>query len=195
MARKPIKKSIRFEVLNRDRYTCQYCGKKPPDVVLHVDHVHPVYLGGEDELSNLVTSCADCNLGKGKRLFDFPIVPPHLQERLNDMVEERQQIELLIEWSEAHRKLEDERVKYLKSYVESKVKHRIVNRYCIDLAEMVEKFEVDEIVNAIDISAERHLEYEKGKLTHSSIARTLKNIPTICANRYEEREGSLTCHI
>lgn len=60
-----ISRRLRFEILKRDRYACRYCGAKAPDVVLHVDHVIPITLGGGDEPSNLVTSCADCNAGKG----------------------------------------------------------------------------------------------------------------------------------
>lgn len=56
----------RFEVLRRDGFQCAYCGAKASESQLHVDHVVPVIEGGSDELSNLVTACIDCNLGKGK---------------------------------------------------------------------------------------------------------------------------------
>lgn len=64
MARKGLSKKIRFEVFKRDQFTCQYCGKKAPDVILHVDHIQPVSKGGTNDLLNLITSCQDCNLGK-----------------------------------------------------------------------------------------------------------------------------------
>ena len=70
MAREPIKKSVRFEVFKRDNFTCQYCGGKAPDVVLHVDHINPVAGGGDNDIMNLVTSCEPCNLGKGARELD-----------------------------------------------------------------------------------------------------------------------------
>ena len=38
-----------------------------PDVVLEVDHIIPISQGGENEILNLVTSCFDCNRGKGGR--------------------------------------------------------------------------------------------------------------------------------
>ncbi len=63
--RKAIPKSVRFEVFKRDNFTCQYCGRKAPDVVLEVDHINPVANGGENDILNLVTSCRDCNSGKG----------------------------------------------------------------------------------------------------------------------------------
>ena len=34
-------------------------------MVVHVDHIIPVVRGGSNDDSNLVTACADCNLGKG----------------------------------------------------------------------------------------------------------------------------------
>lgn len=62
--RKPLPPRIRYEVFERDGYTCQYFGAKAPDVTLHVDHIVPVSDGGTDDLSNLVTACEYCNIGK-----------------------------------------------------------------------------------------------------------------------------------
>lgn len=60
----PVSKRTRFEVLRRDNNACRYCGQMAPDVVIQVDHVIPVALGGTDEASNLVAACRDCNAGK-----------------------------------------------------------------------------------------------------------------------------------
>ena len=57
--------TLRFRVLQRDGFTCQYCGRKAPDVALQVDHVIPVASGGTAAMDNLRTACADCNTGKG----------------------------------------------------------------------------------------------------------------------------------
>jgi hypothetical protein len=65
----PISASLRFVVLRRDRFSCTYCGRRPPEVVLHVDHVVPRSKGGRNDLPNLRTSCLQCNLGKGARLL------------------------------------------------------------------------------------------------------------------------------
>lgn len=69
-----VTKRTRFEVLRRDQHTCQYCGEKAPDVVLQIDHVIPVSLGGDDKPSNLVTACKDCNSGKTSIPPDSPMV-------------------------------------------------------------------------------------------------------------------------
>lgn len=55
---------LRFQALQRDAFTCQYCGRKAPDVVLEVDHVIPRSSGGSDSLENLRTACRECNQGK-----------------------------------------------------------------------------------------------------------------------------------
>jgi hypothetical protein len=62
-----LSRRLRFAVLFRDGFTCQYCGRKPPEVGLHVDHRNPVSLGGEHSMENLLTACSECNLGKSNR--------------------------------------------------------------------------------------------------------------------------------
>lgn len=62
---------IRFEVFKRDDFRCRYCGRSPSDgAVLEVDHVVPRKLGGENLVDNYVTSCKECNVGKGDCLID-----------------------------------------------------------------------------------------------------------------------------
>lgn len=63
------KYSTRFAVLARDDFTCQYCGRKAPFVVLEIDHKTPKSKGGSWRLDNLVTSCFDCNRGKGNTII------------------------------------------------------------------------------------------------------------------------------
>jgi hypothetical protein len=78
MARESISLGLRFEILSRDNYTCQYCGAKAPDAALHVDHVTPVVLGGANTQDNLVTACVRCNLGKSDRQkTDFEDTRPY----------------------------------------------------------------------------------------------------------------------
>jgi 5-methylcytosine-specific restriction endonuclease McrA len=66
----PLTNRQRFEILKRDGFTCQYCGRKPPEVTLEVDHIFPVDKGGTNDPSNLITSCYDCNRGKSDTLLD-----------------------------------------------------------------------------------------------------------------------------
>lgn len=61
--------SIRYNVLNRDRYRCCICGASAQDgAKLHVDHIVPVSKGGRTVMDNLQTLCERCNLGKSNKL-------------------------------------------------------------------------------------------------------------------------------
>ncbi|MFQ6102835.1 MAG: HNH endonuclease [Candidatus Glassbacteria bacterium] len=55
----------RKNILKRDNFTCQYCGKRHE--VLTTDHVIPKSQGGSESWSNLVTACIKCNNLKGDR--------------------------------------------------------------------------------------------------------------------------------
>ncbi len=56
---------LRFTILRRDNFTCQYCGRNAQDgAVLHIDHIQPKTKGGKLVIDNLITSCLECNLGK-----------------------------------------------------------------------------------------------------------------------------------
>jgi 5-methylcytosine-specific restriction endonuclease McrA len=57
----------RRNLLLRVSNQCQYCGKRPPLRELNIDHVVPRSRGGRDTWENLVISCRDCNLRKGRR--------------------------------------------------------------------------------------------------------------------------------
>ena len=57
----------RFEVFKRDDFTCQYCGRRTPTVILEVDHIVPRADGGSDDIINLRTSCWECNSGKSDK--------------------------------------------------------------------------------------------------------------------------------
>ena len=57
----------RFDILKRDWFRCQYCGRIWKDVTLEVDHILSKALGWTDDIDNLITCCRECNLGKWKR--------------------------------------------------------------------------------------------------------------------------------
>jgi len=65
---RPQRKLTRLEVFNRDRYTCQYCGKGTHQLTL--DHVVPRYQDGEHTWENVVSACIPCNRRKAGRTPD-----------------------------------------------------------------------------------------------------------------------------
>lgn len=69
--RTPLSSRLRFEVFKRDGFKCVYCGQtREGGARLHADHVRPVSAGGLNDLTNLVTACEACNLGKGAMLME-----------------------------------------------------------------------------------------------------------------------------
>lgn len=65
--RAEIPQGLRFNVFRRDNFTCRYCGKQSPEIILHLDHIKPVADGGIDAEENFATSCVDCNQGKSSK--------------------------------------------------------------------------------------------------------------------------------
>lgn len=107
MARKPISKKLRFEVFKRDSFACQYCGQASPAVILQCDHVKPVAEGGSNDILNLITSCVDCNAGKGARVLSDHSVLAKQVDQLAALQARREQLEMMIEWRSALAKLDD----------------------------------------------------------------------------------------
>lgn len=124
--RKPISKKMRFEVLKRDSFTCQYCGKMPPDTTLHIDHIKPVSKGGKNTMLNLVTSCVDCNLGKSDVELSDDSAVKKQQAQLAELAERKSQIEMMVSWREslleADELLVDSAEKLVNKYLEENEK-------------------------------------------------------------------------
>ena len=82
-AMRSMKSGIKFSRANvyaRDRFTCQYCGRRFVMQQLSYDHVVPRSAGGRTEWTNIVTACKPCNNRKGCRTCDdagmWPQSPP-----------------------------------------------------------------------------------------------------------------------
>lgn len=67
LVRRPLmpRKLSKKEVFLRDKFTCQYCGRKAQDLTL--DHVVPRRQGGGNAWENVVAACNRCNLRKAGR--------------------------------------------------------------------------------------------------------------------------------
>jgi hypothetical protein len=104
-----VGKRLRFEVFKRDAFTCAYCGRTPPDVLLHIDHIVPLAAGGTDALDNLITACSDCNLGKGASGLNVRPASSVSEERVQELQERiaqaRAYAELVAEEHAAREKL------------------------------------------------------------------------------------------
>ena len=64
-----VSDSLRYDILNRDNFTCVICGASSKQGArLHVDHIIPISKGGKSVPSNLRTLCERCNIGKSNKI-------------------------------------------------------------------------------------------------------------------------------
>jgi hypothetical protein len=96
----------RFEVFKRDRFTCQYCGRKPPEALLHLDHIVATANGGSDDPTNLVTSCSECNLGKSDVPLDATQRPGVSADAIAELEERVAQAKAYAEFTQEKRQVE-----------------------------------------------------------------------------------------
>ncbi|MGD8329678.1 MAG: HNH endonuclease [Acidobacteriota bacterium] len=61
-------KFTRANIYLRDRYRCQYCGRKGKKSELNIDHMVPRSRGGGSTWENVVVACIPCNRRKANRL-------------------------------------------------------------------------------------------------------------------------------
>ncbi|MCK4625052.1 MAG: HNH endonuclease [Phycisphaerae bacterium] len=87
--RNQVSASLRYSIFERDGFTCQYCGRKAPEVELQADHIVPKAAGGDSEPSNLITSCVECNTGKSSKLTLRPIDNDRIKGRVKSLRERK----------------------------------------------------------------------------------------------------------
>lgn len=65
-----IPDSLRWQVIKRAGNRCEYCGlsQEGQEAVFHIDHIHPVSLGGVTAMENLALACVSCSLRKSARV-------------------------------------------------------------------------------------------------------------------------------
>lgn len=182
--RKPLSKTLRFEVFKRDKFTCQYCGRMAPDVILEVDHINPVSEGGENELLNLITSCRDCNRGKGKRKLSDSKEIQVQQDRLKDIAEKKEQLELIMQWKNELLEFQKREVDYLSYYIYSLTDYWTNDSGNSELKKLLHQFSHQEILEAIDIAFSKYFKFDEKSWNYA-----FNKIGGICYNRKNNRNS------
>lgn len=65
IARHRLTKSERMKILKKTDGHCAYCGCRIVYNEMQIDHVVPIYNGGEDTENNMLPACRSCNHYKG----------------------------------------------------------------------------------------------------------------------------------
>lgn len=195
MERIPIPRKLRFEVLKRDKFKCQYCGRGVPDVVLHVDHIIPVAEGGTNDIFNLTTSCSECNLGKGKIKLDDETQLEKQSKRvkeerqnLEELQDRKEQVEMYYEWQNELLDFENIEVNFFSSLYNKLTTYYLTETGRQNAKQIIKKFGYELAVEALKIACDRYLEYdENGSITNESAERVCKYIGGICFNKQKEK--------
>lgn len=176
--RKPISTKTRFDVFKRDGFSCQYCGRHPPDVVLEVDHVVPVAEGGQNDADNLVAACWDCNRGKGARpLSDIPV---SLRDKAVEIAEREAQLRGYQDILEAKRsRLDDEVWRVAEAFMDRWRQESIRRDYLQSIKMFIERLGVHPVLDAMEIAAaSRAGNYSQNKM--------FRYFCGVCWNRIKE---------
>ena len=179
--RKSLSKRVRFEVFKRDSFSCQYCGAKAPDVVLHVDHIQPVAEGGDNDLLNLVTACVGCNSGKAAVPLSDQSALEKQRAQLEELQARREQIELMLEWHRGLKACESQESDAAVAHIEGlldRSRLSLTEQGRKDIVKLVKRFGMLEVIASADIAFDH---YEDPKVA-------LDKIGGVAFNRKLKRE-------
>ena len=182
--RKAISKKLRFEVFKRDAFKCQYCGRTAPDVVLEVDHIVPVAEGGKNTMLNLVTSCRDCNRGKGKRRLSDTKEADIQRAQLEELQAKSEQTKMMIEWRRELMEVEKEQIYTIQDMIWVLIDHDLTERDTAKVRELIHTFGFAEVCDALEIALDQYVDPWRP----STIATVMGKLGGICYNRRKRQE-------
>lgn len=182
--RKAISKKMRFEVFKRDSFTCQYCGSKAPDVLLHIDHIDPVALTGTNDILNLITACFDCNSGKSDRRLSDNVILDKQREQLAQLQERKEQIEMMFAWQKGLTAIKEDVTTQLSDYwCELAAGFSLNENGRKGLKKLEKTFSLDEIMEAMRIAADTYISFQEGKPTSETVEIAWKKVGGVCTTR------------
>lgn len=192
-----VSKKLRFEVFKRDSFTCQYCGRSAPDVVLECDHIEPVAKGGSDDILNLVTSCRDCNQGKRDRRLDDDAVLAKKRNQLADLQERREQIEMMVQWQHSLIDDDDMIVSAIADVWTSLVPPFVLTETALaSCKKHVSNYGFEVMCEAMRAAVSHYLEFDdSGAPTIDSANRAWKMVPKIARMKISEANGDVPIYL
>lgn len=177
--RKGVSDSVRFEVFKRDSFKCQYCGSGAPEVLLAVDHIHPVSKGGENEIINLITSCQDCNSGKSDRELDDDSVIVKQRLQLEELNARREQLEMMLRWREGMSDIVGDQVAALNQELASRSGGWTVNESGLSrFRQVLKKHSFQHVLDSMEVACDQYLCFEEGgtQATKDSVSLVLDKL-------------------
>jgi len=189
--RKAISTKTRFEVFKRDSFKCQYCGAAAPEAVLHIDHINPVAKGGDNHITNLITSCAACNGGKGARKLDDHSEVAKQKAMLDELSVRREQLEMMMNWREGLKSIKSDELNRVQRYIiDSFGGEYTLNETGNNKVKMwLRKYSLKEILDAVDVCTGQYLSDKNGVITSETWNKAFEYIPRVIYGKRLEKDN------
>lgn len=185
-----VSKQMRFEVFKRDKFTCQYCGKKAPDVILHADHIEPKSKGGKNTLLNLTTACDECNLGKGARRLSDDSAVEKQRAQLEVLQEKQEQLTMMVDWQKSLLNLDQEELRQADEFWKA-----VTNGYVLtetgkaDARKILKRYGLAALLSAMRTAGDAYLKIGPDGIPLADSATTaFSKLRSICSIAADEKE-------
>lgn len=187
--RKTIGAKTRFEVFKRDGFKCQYCGRSAPDVILHVDHVEPVSKGGTNDILNLITSCFECNGGKGATRLDDQAALIRQRQQLEELNQRREQLHMMVKWRKELGRLKDEELEAAQERFSEIFEGFLIESdgAVAKLRKLIRSFGLNAVLEAFEIAREQYAP----SLNSEEVNLAWSKVGGICNNRSKPDDSDL----
>ena len=123
-------------------------------MVLEVDHIHPVSKDGTNRIDNLITSCFECNRGKGAGLLS--VAPQTVIDKAAIIAEKMDQLKAFERLQRAKRIKEDLAIDQVEqTFCEYYSGFRFANNYRESIRRILQLMTIYEIIDAMHLACKK----------------------------------------
>ena len=182
----------RFEVFKKYNFTCQYCGRRTPEVILEIDHIIPKSRCGTDDIDNLTASCFECNRGKSGTMLDHVLREKDVHSETLLLAEREMQLAEYNYVREKIREREDEEITILREHFSNQFEYpfyseRDFDRITSIVRDALKVISYVDIMDLIDYSVERTSEDTRGEWHNTAASKYLMGV---LRNKIEEKKSA-----
>lgn len=182
----------RFEVFKKYNFTCQYCGRRTPEVILEIDHIIPKSRGGTDDIDNLTVSCFECNRGKSGTILDHVLREKHVHSETLLLAEREMQLAEYNYVREKIREREDKEITILKEHFSNQFEYpgyaeRDFDKITSTVRDALKVISYVDIMDLIDYSIERTSEDTRGEWHNTAASKYLVGV---LRNKIKEKKSA-----
>jgi hypothetical protein len=182
----------RFEVFKKYNFTCQYCGRHTPEVILEIDHIIPKSKGGTDDIDNLTVSCFECNRGKSGTLLDNVLKGRDIHSETLLLAEREMQLAEYNYLREKIRQREDNEIAMLREHFSNQFRYpnyaeSDFDKITTTVRDALKVMSYVDIMDLIDYSIDRTSEDTRGEYHNTAASKYLIGV---LRNKIKEKKSA-----